>query len=255
MHLKTTLTIAGSDPTGGAGLQMDLKVFKTFGVHGLSVVAALTAQNTQGVDSIFPVEKSPLEKQLRILLSDIKPDALKIGMLFSGWSVQVIADMLKEYALGNLVVDPVTVSSSGKGLADEGTLDLIRANLFPLSRMITPNIYEASVLTGIMIEDRNGMEEAARALKKMGPEVVLITGGHLDTIAVDLFYDGDFHAVEGEKIKGEYHGTGCAYSAAVAACLALGYSPLESVRRAKDFIHDAIKKAYYPGKGMGLLHV
>jgi len=253
--LKTALTIAGSDPTGGAGLQMDLKVFKTFGVHGLSVVAALTSQNTQGVDSIFPVEHGPLEKQLRTLLSDIKPDAMKIGMLFSGWSVQVIADMLKEYAVGNLVIDPVTVSSSGMGLVDEGTLDLIRENLFPLSRMITPNIYEASVLTGIMIEDRKGMEEAARALKKMGPEVVLITGGHLDEIALDLFYDGEFHAVEGEKIKGEYHGTGCAFSASVTACLTLGYSPLEAVRRSKEFIHNAIKKAYHPGKGMGLLSV
>jgi hydroxymethylpyrimidine/phosphomethylpyrimidine kinase len=253
--LKTALTIAGSDPTGGAGLQTDLKVFKSFGIHGLSVVAALTAQDTQGVDSIFPVEKDPLEKQIRTLLSDIKPDAMKIGMLFSGWSVQVIADMMKEYALGNLVIDPVTVSSSGTGLVDEGTLDLIRENLFPLSRMITPNIYEASVLTGVMIEDRKGMEEAARALKKMGPEIVLITGGHLDKIAIDLFYDGEFHAVEGEKIKGEFHGTGCAFSAAVTACLAIGYSPLESVRRAKDFIHNAIKKAYYPGKGMGLLYV
>ncbi len=255
MFLKTALTIAGSDPTGGAGLQTDLKVFKTFGVHGLSVVAALTAQNTQGVEAIFPVEQGPLEKQLRTLLSDIKPDAMKIGMLFSNWSVQVIVDMLKEYAPGNLVIDPVTVSSSGRSLVDEGTLDLIREKLFPVSRMVTPNIYEASVLTGIMIEDRRGMEEAARALKEMGPEVVLITGGHLDEIAVDLFYDGDFHAVEGKKIKGEYHGTGCAFSAAVTACLALGHSPLESVRRAKDFIHNAIKKAYYPGKGMGLLHV
>jgi hydroxymethylpyrimidine/phosphomethylpyrimidine kinase len=255
LFLKTALTIAGSDPTGGAGLQLDLKVFKTFGVHGLSVVAALTAQNTQGVDSIFPVEKDPLEKQLRTLLSDIKPDAMKIGMLFSDWSVQVVADMLKEYALGNVVIDPVTVSSSGMGLVDEGTLDLIRENLFPLSRMITPNIYEASVLTGIMIEDRKGMEEAAQALKGMGPEIVLITGGHLDEIAIDLFYDGEFHAVEGEKIKGEYHGTGCAFSAAVTACLALGYTPLQAVRRAKEFIHNAIKKAYHPGKGMGLLHV
>jgi hydroxymethylpyrimidine/phosphomethylpyrimidine kinase len=253
--LKTALTIAGSDPTGGAGLQTDLKVFKTFGIHGLSVVAALTAQNTQGVDAIFPVDKDTLEKQIWTLLADIKPDAMKIGMLFSGWSVQVIADMLKKYALGNLVIDPVTISSSGMGLVDEGTLDLIRENLFPLSRMITPNIYEASVLTGIMIEDRKGMEEAARILKGMGTEVVLITGGHLDGIAIDLYYDGSFHVVEGDKIKGEYHGTGCAFSAAVTACLALGDSPLESVRKAKEFICTAIKKAYYPGKGMGLLYV
>ena len=253
--MKTALTIAGSDPTGGAGLQLDLKVFKSFGVHGLSVVAALTAQDTQGVDSIFPVDRDTLEKQLRVLLSDIKPDALKIGMLFSGWAVEVIADMLEKSALRNLVIDPVTVSSSGTSLVDEGTLDSIREDLFPLSRMITPNIYEASVLTGVMIEDRGGMEKAAQILKEMGPEVVLITGGHLDEIAVDLYYDGEFHSVEGHKIKGEYHGTGCAFSAAVTACLALGNSPLESARKAKEFIHNAIMKAYHPGKGMGLLHV
>lgn len=253
--MKTVLTIAGSDPTGGAGLQADLKVFKSFGVHGLSVVSAITAQNSESVNSIFPVEKDSLEKQLRILLSDIRPDALKTGMLYSRWAVDTVADIIREYSLSSLVVDPVTVSSSGTSLVDNGTLDSIKEKLFPLSKVITPNIYEATVLTGIMIEDRNGMEEAAKVLKDMGPGVVVITGGHIEEIALDLYYDGEFHFIEGEKLKGGYHGTGCAFSAAVTALLALGHIPLESVRRAKEFINNAIRKAYHPGRGMGLLNL
>jgi hydroxymethylpyrimidine/phosphomethylpyrimidine kinase len=253
--VKIALTIAGSDPTGGAGLQADLKVFRSFGVHGLSAASAITAQNTAGVDSIFPVEKNALERQLRTLLSDIRPDALKAGMLYSRWAVDSIAEILKEFSLKNLVLDPVTVSSSGISLVDEGTLDAVRENLFTLSKVITPNIYEAAVLTGIMIEDRNSMEEAARELKKMGPDVVVITGGHLEETALDLYYDGGFHSIEGEKIKGEYHGTGCAFSAAVTALLALGHTPLESVRKAKEFVNNAIRKAFHPGRGMGLLNL
>ncbi|MEW6417583.1 MAG: bifunctional hydroxymethylpyrimidine kinase/phosphomethylpyrimidine kinase [Nitrospirota bacterium] len=253
--MKTALTIAGSDPTGGAGLQADLKVFRAFEVHGLSVVSAITAQNTEGVDSIYPVDRDFLEKQLRILLSDIRPDATKIGMLYSRWAVEIVAEMLKEYPLSNLVIDPVTVSSSGMSLVDDGTLDAIRDKLFLFSKVITPNIYEASVLTGIMIEDKNDMKNAARALKDMGTEAVVITGGHLEEIALDLYYDGEFHDIESIKVKGEYHGTGCAFSAAVTALLALGHIPLESVRRAKEFINNSIRKAYHPGKGMGLLNL
>lgn len=252
---KIALTIAGSDPTGGAGLQADLKVFKAFDVHGLSIISAITAQNSVGVDSIYPVERDFLEKQLRILLSDIKPDALKIGMLYSKWAVEIVADMLKEYSLSNLVIDPVTVSSSGSSLAANGTLDSLRENLFPISKVITPNIYEASVLTGIRIENKKDMENAAKVLKDMGPEVIVITGGHLEEIALDLYYDGEFHSIEGEKIKGEYHGTGCAFSAAVTALLALDHVPFESARRAKEFVNNAIKKAYHPGRGMGLLYI
>lgn len=253
--MKTALTIAGSDPTGGAGLQADLKVFRAFEVHGLSVVSAITAQNTRGVDFVLPVERDFFEKQLHTLLSDIRPDAIKIGMLYSSWAVDLVAEIMKKYSLSNLVIDPVTVSSSGRSLVADGTLDVLREKLFPLSRVITPNIYEASVLTGIMVEDKKSMEEAAKLLKAMGPEVVVITGGHLEEIALDLYYNGVFHDVEAEKIRGEYHGTGCAFSAAITASLALGHIPLESVRRAKEFINKAIKKAYHPGKGMGLLYI
>jgi hydroxymethylpyrimidine/phosphomethylpyrimidine kinase len=253
--VKTALTIAGSDPTGGAGLQADLRVFRAFDVHGLAVVSAITAQNTVRVESVLPVEKEFFEKQIYTLFSDIRPDAVKLGMLYSGWAVDLIAEVIKEYSLRNFVIDPVTVSSSGKTLVADGTLDSIKGKLFPLAKIITPNIYEASVLTGIRIEDKEDMKESAKILKDMGTEVVVITGGHLETIALDLYYDGEFHDVESEKIKGEYHGTGCAFSAAITASLALGHIPLESVRRAKEFINKAIRKAYHPGKGMGLLYI
>lgn len=253
--MKVALTIAGSDPTGGAGLQADLKVFKSFDVYGISVVTAITAQNTQGVDSIFPIKQEAFQKQLSVVLTDIRPDAVKTGMIYSKWMVDIIASTIKTNSLRNLIIDPVSVSSSGKSLVENGTLDEIKDKLFPLSKIITPNIYEASVLTGISIEDRLGMQEAAKILKDKGPEIVVITGGHLNDIAFDLYYDGEFHSVESEKIKGEYHGTGCAFSAAITALLALDYSPLEAIKKAKKFINISIKKSFNMGKGMGLLNI
>jgi hydroxymethylpyrimidine/phosphomethylpyrimidine kinase len=255
-EMRSALTIAGSDPTGGAGFQADLKVFRAFGVHGLSVPAVLTAQNTSGVKRIFPVERDFFLGEMEVLLADIRPDALKTGMLYSAMAVEAVAKVIKEYSLTNLVVDPVTVSSTGTSLVDEGALDNIRDMLFPLSRVITPNIYEASVFTGVNIEDEKDMKQAALRLKEMGPEVVVITGGHLERLTLDLYYDGtDVHELEASKIPGEYHGTGCAFSAAITACLASGHAPLESARKAKEFVTQAIRKAYHLGKGLGLLHL
>lgn len=254
--MKSALTIAGSDPTGGAGLQADLKVFRAFGVHGLSVTSALTAQNTEGVSAIIPVDKGFFIGQMDVLLRDIKPDALKTGMLYSAWAVDVIADRIEDYSLKNLVVDPVTVSSTGVPLVEQETLEAIKEQLFPLASVITPNIYEASVLTGINVENVSDMEEAAKRLKETGPAVVIITGGHLEGLALDLYYDGEgFHRIESVKSMGEYHGTGCAFSSAITASLASGHSALESARKAKEFINNAIRKAYHLGKGMGLLNL
>ena len=254
--MKSVLTIAGSDPTGGAGLQADLKVFRALGVHGLSVPAALTAQNTSGVGSLLSVDRDFFLAQIDLLLDDITPDALKTGMLYSEWTVEAVADRIVKHSLANLVIDPVTVSSSGTSLVEEGTLDRIRDLLFPLSEVITPNIYEASVLTGIHVEDENDMEKAARRLKETGPKVVIVTGGHLERLTLDLYFDGtNFYRLEGPKIKGKYHGTGCAFSATIAACLSLGHTPLEAARRAKEFVTEAIKKSYHLGKGMGLLNI
>ena len=254
--MKSALTIAGSDPTGGAGLQADIKVFRAFGVHGLSVASALTAQNTEGVISVFPVDKNFFAEQLNVLLKDMTPDAVKTGMLYSRQLVGAVAETIRRYSLKNLVIDPVTVSSSGASLIEDGTLDAIREQLFPLAKVITPNIYEASVLTGISIENVTDMEEAAKELKKMGTENVVITGGHLEGEALDLYYDGfSFFRMGSVKREGEYHGTGCVFSAAIAASLALGRTTLESVKKAKEFIDNAIKNAYHLGKGMRLLNL
>lgn len=254
--MKSVLTIAGSDPTGGAGLQADLKVFRAFGLHGLSLPTALTAQNTTSIVDVLPVEPEFFARQMEALLSDIRPDAIKIGMVYSKEIVSIVANMIRSFSLKNIVVDPVTVSSTGFGLVDEGTLDRMRDELFPLSSVITPNIYETTVLTGLNIEGEEDIREASMRLKDMGPGVVVITGGHLERITMDLYYDGeDFHRVESYKIKGEYHGTGCVFSSAIASALATGYSPLESVRRAKGFVTDAISRAYHLGKGLGILNV
>ena len=254
--MKSALTIAGSDPTGGAGFQADLKVFRAFGVHGLSVPAVLTAQNTSGIGRISSVDPEFFRVQMEELLQDIRPDSIKTGMLYSAWAVNTAADMIREHSLENLVVDPVTVSSSGTSLVDNGTLDRIRDALFPLARVITPNIYEASVYTGVNVETEKDMKEAALRLKELGAEVVVITGGHLERVTLDLYFDGsDFHDLEAPKIEGEYHGTGCAFSAAIAAALALGHPPLESVTKAKEFVTGAIRKAYHLGKGMRILNL
>lgn len=258
MKPGVALTIAGSDPTGGAGLQADIRVFAHFGVYGLSAVSALTAQNTFEVKDILPVEGRFIEEQLNTLISDIRPDALKTGMLFSCDCIRSVAKIVKGFELVNLVIDPVTVSSTGACLLEEGALELLMGDLFPLARVITPNIYEASAISGITIEDEEGMESAARRLKELGPEVVIITGGHFSGKSgeetLELIHDGkSFHRVRGKKVKGEYHGTGCAYSAAITACLARGLSVPESAKRAKELVDSAIRHAYQIGKGMSLL--
>lgn len=254
--MKTALTIAGSDPTGGAGLQADLKVFYHFGVYGLSAVSALTAQNTFEVNSISKVDEGFLAEQLNTLLSDIRPDALKTGMLFSTGAIKVLAGIIRGYDLQNLVIDPVTISSSGTSLIEDGALDAIKDELFPLAKVITPNIYEASAISGINIENEDDMEKAAIKLKGLGVEIVIITGGHMKKETLDLIYDGNkFTRLRGKKTKGEYHGTGCAFSAAITALLARGLSVSESAKKAKEFVALAIENARDIGKGMRLLNI
>lgn len=254
--MKTALTIAGSDPTGGAGLQADLRVFHALGVHGLAIPAALTAQSTGEVRDVLPVERDFFERQLETLLSDIRPDALKTGMLYSARIVELVAEAIRKHELKNLVIDPVSVSSSGTSLVEEGMLDALKAELFPLARLITPNVYEASIFTGMKVESPEEMEAAAVQLRKLGPEAVVVTGGHLENLTLDVYHDGGgFQRLESRKIGGDYHGTGCVFSAAIAACLALGHTPLEAVRRAKGVIQEAVRGAFHPGLGMGILRV
>lgn len=254
--MKNALTIAGSDPTGGAGLQSDLKTFHACGVYGLSAVAALTAQNTSTVSACQAVEPDFLKKQLDTLMSDIRPDALKTGMLYTIGAIITIAEAVRGFELDNLVIDPVTVSSSGALLLENGGLEILKTKLFPLARVVTPNIYEATAISGIRIESPADMEKAARAMKDLGPETVIITGGHLDNETVDIVYDGKaLHRIVGKKLPGEYHGTGCAFSAALAAHLALGSSVTHAAEKAHEFVHSAIRHAYTIGQGMKLLHV
>ncbi len=253
---KTALTIAGSDPSGGAGLQADLKTFRSLGVYGLSVPSVLTSQNTEGVHSIHEIPSDFFISQIDVLLQDIKPDALKTGMLYSSDCIQVIAGKIREYGLNNLVIDPVTVSSTGVMLIEEGVLDALKQYLFPLAKVITPNTYEASALTGMDIKDEKDIREVAVKLKEYGPEIVVITGGHLHGNAEDLLFDGnDFMTLENDRLEGEYHGTGCAFSSAITACLALGYEPKESFVRAKEVVWNAMKTGLAVGRGMKVLNI
>jgi len=253
---KIALTIAGSDPSGGAGLQADLKTFKALGVYGISVPSVLTSQNSEGVQGIHELPYEFFSNQLDVLLQDIRPDALKTGMIYSADFIEVIAGKIKQYSLDNLVIDPVTVSSTGVLLIEEGVMDVLKQHLFPLAKVITPNTYEASVLTGIDIKNEKDIKEAAVKLREFGPETVIITGGHLHGKAEDLLYDGyDFLTLENERLEGEYHGTGCVFSSAVTACLATGSDVKGSFIKAKQFVWDAMKTGIAVGRGMKVLNV
>ena len=252
--MECALTIAGSDPTGGAGIQSDLQVFRALAVYGTSVIAALTAQNTQGVTETFAVDEQLIRAQLGTLLSDIKPSALKTGMLYSEGAVRAVADAVREHGLKNLVIDPVAVSSSGSRLLLPEAEKTLREELLPLARVVTPNMAEAAWLAGMQVETPGEMERAARAIADLGPEMVVVTGGHLLEKAEDIVFDGkQIYRLEGEMHEGAYHGTGCAYSACITALLALGSAPVEAARRAKELVAHAIAGAVSPGGGMKIL--
>jgi hydroxymethylpyrimidine/phosphomethylpyrimidine kinase len=252
---KTALTIAGSDPTGGAGFQADLRTFHSMGVYGLSVPAVLTAQNSQGVHCMHELTADFVSEQMDVLLRDIVPHAVKTGMLYSFDIVQVIAGKVREYSLDKLVIDPVTVSSTGVMLIEEKGMEIVRKDLFPLAKVITPNIYEAGIFTGTEIENAEDMKSAAIKLKGFGPETVIITGGHLADKAMDMLFDGEeFIFIENDRLEGEFHGTGCVFSASLTAGLALGHTVKEAFIEAKDFTYSAMKSAISVGRGMKLLY-
>lgn len=265
--MRTALTIAGSDPTGGAGIQLDLGVFRKTGLHGLSAITSITAQNTEGVTSAYPLDHSIVREQIETLLDDTDVDSVKTGMLYSRSVVDLLVDIIETERIGNLVVDPVLRSSSGVPLAEDGLVEAMKEKLLPLTTMVTPNISEASLISGVEISDNDSLERAAKKIKEIGPDAVIITGGHLpaggyslepddSAILFDLFFDGkDFHRIEGERFPGNYHGTGCAFSAALAAYLALGLKYLEAAIKARSFVSDAIKNSYRLGRGMLLLGV
>ncbi|MBS6397139.1 MAG: bifunctional hydroxymethylpyrimidine kinase/phosphomethylpyrimidine kinase [Clostridiales bacterium] len=251
--MRTALTIAGSDSSGGAGIQADIKTMTAHGVYAMSAVAALTAQNTTGVYGIMEVTPEFLGNQLDCIFTDIFPDAVKIGMLSSGGLMKVTADRLRTYKAGHIVLDPVMVSTSGSRLMQEDAALVMQAELFPLAEVITPNIPEAEVLTGMEIRDAEGMERAAQWLYEKYHCAVLCKGGHRVNDANDLLYS-DQGAVwmEGRRIDNpNTHGTGCTLSSAIASNLALGLSLEDAVRQAKEYLSGALSAQLDLGKGSG----
>lgn len=253
--MKKVLTIAGSDCSGGAGIQADLKTMIINGVYGMSAITALTAQNTTGVDEIMAVTPDFLGKQLDSIFTDIFPDAVKIGMLFSKDLVSVTARKLKQYSAGNIVVDPVMVATSGSSLTLDETVIAMERELFPMARLITPNIPEATRLWGHEINTKDDMEAAAYDLANKYGCSVLVKGGHLTERADDFLYCGNKSCwILGERVHNpNTHGTGCTLSSAIATNLAQGADVEESVRRAKEYLAAALRQQLDLGKGSGPL--
>ncbi len=252
------LTIAGSDSSGGAGIQADLKTFTALEVYGASVITAVTAQNTASVLGIENLSPEFVMLQLDAVLKDFEVNAVKIGMLSTGEIVSSVSEKISEYGLNNIVLDPVMVSSSGHSLLYENAKEILINQLFPQIDLLTPNILEAQEITGMDIRSDKDMKSAAEKIKLLGPENILIKGGHLDNSdeAIDILYDGSsFHEFRAERVHTKNtHGTGCTYSAAICAGLAKGLSIYDAVSVAKIFITSAIKNSFDIGSGHGPLN-
>lgn len=253
MEVKRILTIAGSDSGGGAGIQADLKAITLLDGYGMSVVTALTAQNTLGVQAIQEISASFVAKQIDSVLSDIGADAIKTGMLPNREIIEVVAKKIKQYGIETVVVDPVMVSKNGVPLIRKDAQEALIRRLIPLSLMVTPNLYEASILTGLKVNSLDGMRKAAVRLWELGAKNVLIKGGHLRGMAIDILFDGNNYAeISAPRIKTKNtHGTGCTLASAIATLLAKGESIPEAVRKAKLFINLAIQAGLPIGKGNG----
>ena len=247
------LTIAGSDSGGGAGIQADLKTFAALAVHGLTVLTAVTAQNSLEVQGVHLVPAEMVAQQLDSVLADIGAEAAKTGMLGSAAIVAVVAGKLRQYGLKHLVVDPVMQAASGDRLLQEEAVGRLREELLPLAAVVTPNLAEAEALVGFPVRDPAAMERAARELVRLGAQAAVVTGGHLEGEAVDVFFDGE----RSERLTSprvptaDTHGTGCTFSAALTAELAKGTSLGEAVRRAKEFVTAALLGGYRLGAGPG----
>ena len=251
--MKTALTIAGSDSSGGAGIQADIKTMSANGVYAMSAITALTAQNTTGVYGILEATPDFLANQLDCIFTDIYPDAVKTGMVSSTALIQVIADKLTQYQAKNIVVDPVMVATSGSRLISEEAVDALKERLLPLATVLTPNIPEAEVLSGLTIRNAADMEAAARAISEAYGCAVLCKGGHQINDADDLLWrDGAGKWFRGKRINNpNTHGTGCTLSSAIASNLAKGYGLDEAVERAKAYISGALGAMLDLGAGSG----
>ena len=253
MKMKTALTIAGSDCSGGAGIQADLKTMTMNGVYAMSAITALTAQNTTGVRAIQESTPDFLKQQLDAIFEDIYPDAVKIGMVASSELIHVIADRLRHYEAKNIVVDPVMVATSGSALMKNDAVQTLIEELLPISTLVTPNIPEARVLSGLTIQTKEDMIAAAKQIGDQYQCAVLLKGGHSINDANDLLYaNGELYWFEGKRIDNpNTHGTGCTLSSAIASNLAKGYTLSESVQRAKDYISGALAAMLDLGQGSG----
>ena len=254
--MKRVLTIAGSDSCGGAGIQADLKTFSAHGLFGMSVITAVTAQNTQGVFGVQDISAELIQKQIEAIFDDIAVDAVKIGMVSITDTIKVIAKTLERYLVKNLVVDPVMVSKSGYHLLQPEAKEALIRYLLPMAKVVTPNIPEAEVITGMKINDLEDMKSAAVQIYHMNSEYVLVKGGHLEGEAVDVLYDGkDFKYYHSPRIHTQNtHGTGCTLSSAIASNLAKDMSVAEAIEGAKAYITVAIEQSFSIGKGVGPTH-
>jgi len=250
--MRTALTIAGSDSSGGAGIQADLRTFAAHGVFGMSAITAVTAQNTLGVTRVEVLPAEMVAAQIDAVVTDIPPDAIKIGMLATAEIVDQVATALRRHGLSaNIVLDTVMVAKGGSRLLDEDAIGALRDRLMPLALVITPNALEAEALTGLPIATVEDLRRAARTLVGLGARAAIVKGGHLEGPAVDVLWDGsEMVELTAERISTRHtHGTGCTFSAAIAANLALGADLVTAARRAKDYVTRAIASA--PGLGHG----
>ena len=252
-RIPVALTIAGSDSGGGAGIQADLKTFAALGVYGTSALTAVTAQNTQEVTAVKELCPEMVAAQIDAVVSDIGVDAAKTGMLSSAGLIEIVAEEVQEHRIKKLVVDPVMVSKSGAALLQPEAVDALVTELLPCALVVTPNWPEAERLVGHRIETKEEAEEACLKIAGMGPKVVVLKGGHREGKAVDMVYDGKrFTKLVAERVQTtSTHGTGCTFSAAIAAGLAKGLVPLAAIKAAKRYLTLAIQKAYPIGHGHG----
>ncbi|MGW8114440.1 bifunctional hydroxymethylpyrimidine kinase/phosphomethylpyrimidine kinase [Caproicibacterium sp. NSD3] len=251
--MRTALTIAGSDSSGGAGIQADIKTMTLNGVFAMSAITALTAQNTTGVQGIFEVSPEFLKKQIDSIFTDIRPDAVKIGMVASSALIEVIVERLQFYKAQKIVVDPVMVSTSGSKLISDDAVASLKAKLLPIATVLTPNIPEAETLSGQKISSPQEMITAAKMISETYSCAVLCKGGHRLNDANDLLYrNGEYQWFKGKRINNpNTHGTGCTLSSAIAANLAKGYDLNESVSKAKAYLSGALSAMLNLGKGSG----
>jgi len=248
--IPKALTIAGSDSGGGAGIQADLKTFASLGVHGSSVITAVTAQNSKEVSAVHNVPLDIIEKQINAIFDDIGADAVKIGMLSNSEIIKTVSNLLKKYKIKNIVLDPVMVAASGAKLLEDDAIETLKKELIPIALIVTPNIPETEILVGRKIENKEDMKKAAKEILNLGCKAVLMKGGHLsldENKVIDIFYNGSFLEIKNNKISKEGHGTGCTLSSAIAAYIAKGFDLKESVEKAVSYVHKALEKGYKVG--------